>query len=52
MKVEARIHLVEGLLLELGEVDQVMELIRSSPDQNGARDALMDPEGLLGLSKD
>jgi DNA gyrase subunit A len=52
LKVEARIHLVEGLLLELGEVDQVMELFRSSPDQNGARDALMDPEGLLGLSKD
>lgn len=51
-KVEARIHLVEGLLLALEKVDQVIELIRSSPDQNGARDALMDPEGLLGLSKD
>jgi DNA gyrase subunit A len=51
-KVASRIHLVEGLLLALEKVDQVIELVRSSPDQNGARDVLMDAEGLLGLSKE
>jgi DNA gyrase subunit A len=55
-KVESRMHIVDGLLLALRRVDEVIDLIRSLPDQAACREALMkDPEregGLLGLSKD
>ena len=52
-KVESRAHIVDGLLAALECVDEVIELIRSAPDQNGARDALMDESNeALGLSKE
>jgi DNA gyrase subunit A len=47
-KVEARMHIVDGLLLALGQLDKVIELIRTAPDQTAVRTALMDPKGLLG----
>lgn len=50
-KVESRAHIVDGLLAALSRVDDVIEWIRSAPDQAGARECLMDPE-LLGLSRD
>jgi DNA gyrase subunit A len=52
LKVEARAHIVEGLLLALEKIDQVIELTRSAPDQAAVRAALMEKDGLLGLSKD
>lgn len=51
-KVETRMHIVDGLLLALEKVDQVINLIRKSPDQAAARVALTDPKGLLGLTKE
>lgn len=50
-KVDARSHLVQGLLLALKYVDAVIEMTRSASDTNSARAALMDPKGILGLSK-
>lgn len=44
---------MDGLLAALDCVDDVIEMIRSAPDQNGARDALMDESNeALALSKD
>lgn len=52
-KVVARSHIVDGLLTSLTSVDHVIELVRNAPDQNAAREALMDPENeKLGLSKE
>jgi len=53
-KVDARIHIVEGLLKALARADDVIETVRSAPDQASARDALMDDTGDdgLGLSRD
>mmetsp|Transcript_25222 Transcript_25222/g.55070 ORF Transcript_25222/g.55070 Transcript_25222/m.55070 type:complete len:840 (+) Transcript_25222:638-3157(+) len=52
-KVKARAHTVEGLLKALQSADEVIELVRSAPDQNEAREALMDPSNeRLGLSRD
>jgi DNA gyrase subunit A len=41
-KAEERAHLVEGLLLALANIDEVVRIIRSSPDVAVARVALMD----------
>lgn len=52
-KVKTRAHIVDGLLIALASVDEVIQLIRDAPDQNGAREALMDPSNKkLGLSKE
>ena len=53
-KVEARAHIVEGLLRALDSADDVIELVRSAPDQAQAREALMaeDGKGGLGLTRD
>jgi len=52
-KVEARAHIVDGLLLALASIDEVIDIIRKAPDQNGAREALMNKSNeALGLSKD
>jgi DNA gyrase subunit A len=51
-KVETRAHIVDGLLVALGKIDQVIELVRSAADQSAVREALMDEEGVLGLSKE
>eukprot|EP00526_Cylindrotheca_closterium_P002449 CAMPEP_0113652336 /NCGR_PEP_ID=MMETSP0017_2-20120614/27949_1 /TAXON_ID=2856 /ORGANISM="Cylindrotheca closterium" /LENGTH=908 /DNA_ID=CAMNT_0000565171 /DNA_START=81 /DNA_END=2803 /DNA_ORIENTATION=+ /assembly_acc=CAM_ASM_000147 len=49
-KVEKRAHIVDGLIIALEKVDEVIELIRSAPDQASAREALMDEEGIVKLS--
>ncbi len=52
-KVQSRAHIVDGLLLALKSVDQVIQLIRDAPDQNAARELLMDPSNKkLSLSKE
>jgi DNA gyrase subunit A len=40
-RAEARAHILEGLLIALGELDAVIELIRGSRDPDQARDGLM-----------
>ncbi len=39
---EARLHILEGLLLAIADIDAVIELIRASRDPDAARDGLMD----------
>ncbi len=41
-KAEARAHIVEGLLIALDNIDEVVEIIKSSEDVSAARSALMD----------
>jgi DNA gyrase subunit A len=41
-RAEARAHILEGLLVALGDLDAVIELIRSSSDPDAARDGLME----------
>ena len=38
---EARLHILEGLLIAIADIDAVIELIRGSSDPEVARDALM-----------
>lgn len=40
-KNEARLHLVEGLLIAIVDIDEVIQLIRSSNDSNEAKTRLM-----------
>src|SRR5215203_539714 len=40
--LEARVHRLEGLLIALDHLDEVIELIRSSRDRDAARTGLMD----------
>jgi DNA gyrase subunit A len=40
-RAEARAHILEGLLIALGKLDQVIKLIRASKDPDAARDGLM-----------
>ncbi len=39
---EARLHILEGLLLAIADIDAVIELIRGSRDPDAARDGLME----------
>ncbi|MGH2801899.1 MAG: DNA gyrase subunit A, partial [Thermoleophilaceae bacterium] len=39
---EARLHIIEGLLVAIADIDAVIELIRSSSDPDAARDGLME----------
>jgi DNA gyrase subunit A len=48
-KAEERAHLVEGLLLALANIDEVVRIIRSSPDVAVARDALIDRFGFTDI---
>ena len=50
-KVRARSIIVQGLLIALEHVDDVIKIIRASPDTATARQTLMDPAGLLKLSQ-
>ena len=43
---EARLHILEGLLIAIADIDAVIELIRSSRDPDAARDGLMEKFGL------
>ena len=40
-KALARSHILEGLLIALDHIDEIVELIKKSPDTNTARDPLM-----------
>ncbi|KAL3926184.1 MAG: hypothetical protein SGBAC_013574, partial [Bacillariaceae sp.] len=51
-KVEKRSHTVDGLLIALARVDEVIDLVRSAPDTASAKTALMDEEGNLKLSSE
>jgi DNA gyrase subunit A len=46
-KAEARLHLVEGLLVAILDIDEVIQLIRESDDASTAKDRLM---GVFDLS--
>src|SRR5215213_190880 len=39
---EARLHILEGLLIAIADIDAVINLIRSSSDPDAARDALIE----------
>jgi DNA gyrase subunit A len=39
---EARLHILEGLLIAISDIDAVIELIRASRDPDAARDGLME----------
>jgi DNA gyrase subunit A len=41
-KAETRAHILEGLLVALDNLDQIIAIIRRAPDVDNARDALMD----------
>ena len=41
-RAETRAHILEGLLVALDNLDQVISIIRKAPDADSARDALMD----------
>ncbi len=45
-KARERAHILAGLLIALDHLDEVIELIRSSPDVDGARQRLMERFGL------
>ena len=41
-KAETRAHILEGLLVALDNLDQIIAIIRKAPDVDSARDALID----------
>ena len=45
-KAEARAHILEGLIIALDNIDEVVELIKKSPDVPSAREGLMTRFGL------
>ena len=45
-KAEARAHILEGLIIALDNIDEVVELIKKSPDAPTAREGLMTRFGL------
>ena len=45
-KAEARAHIVEGLLIALDHIDEVIKIIRASEDDKTAKDKLMETYGL------
>ena len=57
-KVKSRIHILDGLLLALDQMDAVIDLVRNSPDLAASRDVLMSTETTktnklaMGLSRE
>jgi DNA gyrase subunit A len=45
-KAQRRAHILEGLIIALDNIDEVVELIKKSPDAATAREALMERFGL------
>ena len=41
-KARQRAHILEGLILALGDIDQIIELIKASPDPKVAKERLME----------
>jgi len=48
-KAEERAHILEGLLIALNNIDEVIKLIRASADRDVARDGLMSQFGLSDI---
>ncbi|MCX7831369.1 MAG: DNA topoisomerase 4 subunit A, partial [Actinobacteria bacterium] len=48
-KAEARAHIVEGLLIALKNIDEVIEIIKTSKDPSQAKQRLMDRFGLTDI---
>ncbi|WP_283795583.1 DNA gyrase subunit A [Campylobacter coli] len=48
-KARARAHILEGLKIALDNIDEVIALIKNSPDNNSARDSLVAKFGLTEL---
>ncbi len=46
-----RLHIVEGLLVALSDIDEIVRIIRSSPDVDTARERLMDSGLIVRLKK-
>ncbi|MDR1088398.1 MAG: DNA gyrase subunit A [Coriobacteriales bacterium] len=51
-KAEDRAHILEGLLIALDNIDEVIQIIRSSKDDNEARTRLMERFGLTQAQTD
>ena len=57
-KVQSRIHILDGLLLALDQMDAVIDLVRNSPDAAASRSVLMSSETsetnklAMGLSRE
>src|ERR671936_462394 len=47
--LEARVHILEGLLIALDNLDEVIELIRGSRDRDSARTGLIEKFGLTHI---
>ncbi|MDX8407274.1 MAG: DNA gyrase subunit A, partial [Mariprofundaceae bacterium] len=45
-QAEKRAHILEGLRIAIDNIDEIVELIKTSPDPNTARERLMDRFGL------
>ena len=48
-RLEARVHILEGLLIALDSLDAVIELIRGSKDRDAAREGLIERFGLTHI---
>ena len=42
-KLQTRDHVVQGMILALGRIDEIIHLMKGSRDSGAARDALMSP---------
>ena len=51
-KAEARAHIVEGLRIAVNHIDEIVKIIRTSPDVPAAREHLMKRFKLSGLQAD
>lgn len=48
-KAEARAHIIEGLLIAIDNIDEVIRIIRGSKDDKTAKDTLMERFGLTDI---
>ncbi|MGE5496378.1 MAG: DNA gyrase subunit A [Burkholderiales bacterium] len=48
-KAEARAHILEGLIIALDNIDEIVDMIKKSPDVPTARDSLMSRFGLTQI---
>jgi len=51
-KAEERAHILQGLLIALDNIDEVIRIIRSSEDTNSARNGLINKFGLTEIQAD
>ncbi|MEQ8820403.1 MAG: DNA gyrase subunit A [Sumerlaeia bacterium] len=50
-KAQERLHIVEGLVLALSDIDEIVRIIRESADTDAAREALMSSGLMVKLKK-